>query len=126
MIQKLTLWANLITMTTLGSVMIVMPNLMKRLVYVPEPNILIQTIGVMGMSIGLLCWLTLLNSKRNKSGVLNETSLFVLLLFNAGLAMFLGIAAYNNLISWLGLIVHLPLAIACAASLIFTQDIKRS
>lgn len=108
-------------MTTLGSIMIAMPGIMKRLVYVPEPNILIQTIGVMGMTIGLLCWLTILNSKRDSTHVLTETMLFGLLLFNTGLSLFLGIAAYTHFISWLGLVVHLPLAIMSLLAILLSQ-----
>jgi len=64
-----------------------------------------------------LCWLTILNAERDKQGALVETTLLVLFVFNAGLALFLGLGAYYGVISWLGLIVHLPLALLCLLAL---------
>jgi len=105
---RIIFWLSVIIQFCLGLLMILRPNIMQRLIYAPEPGILIQTIGSIGIAIGLLALLTL---QKPKNIELWQVSSTVLAVFNLGLGIFLGIAAKEGLISWLGVVVHLPIAI---------------
>lgn len=115
---------NLMIQTILGGIMVFIPSIMSRLIYVAQPNIFVQAIGSVALSIGLLIWLCL-QKTRNKSNVdLIYTTLVVLTVFNLGLSIFLGLGAYYNLISWLGVIIHLPLMLLCLCALLVISNIN--
>ncbi len=109
---------NLVVQTTLGSIMVLAPLLMSRLIYVDQPSIFVQAIGSVALSIGLLIWLCLQKTRDNPNVDLVYTTLVVLTVFNVGLSVCLGLGAYRGLISWLGVIIHLPLMLLCIYALL--------
>lgn len=109
---------NMVVQTTLGGIMVLVPSLMSRLIYVTQPNIFVQAIGSVALSIGLLIWLCLQKTRDNPNVDLVYTTLVVLTVFNLGLSVFLGLGAYRGLISWLGVIIHLPLMLLCIYALL--------
>lgn len=119
---RITLWINLIVQTVLGLIMLLLPILMSQLIFVPVPSLFIQAIGSVALSISLLCLLTLQKTNKKIGAVLAFIAIATLALFNLGLALFLGIAAIRHLLSWLGLLVHLPLAVLCIYSLVLLNN----
>lgn len=108
---------NLVIQVLLGSIMVLAPSLMSRLIYVTQPSIFVQAIGSVALSIGLLIWLCLQKTRDKPNTDLLYVTLVVLTVFNLGLSIFLGLGAYRNLISWLGVAIHLPLMLLCIYAL---------
>lgn len=109
---------NLVVQVVLGGIMVLAPSIMSRLIYVAQPSIFVQAIGSVALSIGLLIWLCLQKTRDKPNVDLTYTTLVVLTVFNLGLSVFLGLGAYRNLISWLGIIIHLPLMLLCIYALL--------
>ena len=117
-LARIILFLNLFAQTTLGLIMLLLPSLMSQLIFVPVPYVFIQTIGSVALSIALLCLLAIQKTRRNTNSEIAFVALATLAMFNLGLATFLGIGAFRHLISWLGIIVHLPLAALCVYALL--------
>ena len=115
------IWINLVIEVFFGLIMLLVPGFFNRLVFVPEPTLFIQLVGSVALSMALLCLLSL-QAFRGQPGekvdtVANEKIALIvcstLALFHFGLAIFLGAAAVRGLVSWLGILTHLPMALLC-------------
>lgn len=114
---KIVLVVNAAVQLLIGGVMVLIPTLMSRLIYIPEPNVFIQAIGSVAISIGILPLLCLkkIDDKNNRE--LIYATLCVLVVFNLGLSVFLGLSSLMGLVSWLGIAIHLPLMLVCIYAL---------
>ena len=115
------IWINLIVEVFFGLVMLIVPGFFNRLIFVPEPTLFIQLVGSIALTMALLCLLSLQafrgQPEEKPDPKTNEIIALIvcstLALFHFGLAIFLGAAAVRGLISWLGILVHLPMALLC-------------
>lgn len=115
-------WVEAAIQLVLGSIMLITPWYMQRLIHTPQPNLFIQAIGTVALAIALL---SILAAQKSKDNNLVISAAATLAVFNFGLAVFLGLAASQGLISWLATIVHAPFAIAfCYATLVLRKGSK--
>lgn len=115
-------WIEATIQLALGSIMMIAPWYMQRLIHTPEPNLFIQAIGTVALSMALLA---ILAAQKSQDSSLAVSAAATLAVFNFGLAVFLGLAASQGLISWLGILVHAPFAIAfCYATLVLRKGSK--
>lgn len=109
----------------LGLLMIFSTGLFLKLVFVPEPIIFIRMIGFFALCLALLSGLTTYRIQRS---TILQPSIFDITIFffslHTILTFVLGAAAKQGLMSWLGFLVHWPLALLFALALgwqIFTR-----
>ncbi len=110
---------NTVVEAILGLIMLLVVSFFSKLVYVVEPSIFIRMIGAFGLCLAILSSFGLLKIWKNKDGLKLATDITIFFfLLHIVLSIILGVAASMGLLTWLGLIVHLPLALLFAAVLV--------
>ncbi len=114
--------ANFLVEGVLGISMIFYPSLIQTLGGVNIPDILLRTCGVLALSVAFfsVSAIFFIDSQKDKKN--SKTFVYSsLLVFNLALAIGLLYAAVVGEITYLGTIVHLPLAIGFALAIIFNS-----
>lgn len=116
------LLVNFLVEGVLGISMVLYPSLIQNLGGVNIPDILLRTCGVLALSVAFFSVLAIffIDSQKDKK----DSKAFVyssLLIFNLALTIGLLYAAVVGEITYLGTIVHLPLAVGFALAIIFNS-----
>lgn len=116
------LLVNFLVEGVLGISMVLYPSLIQNLGGVNIPDILLRTCGVLALSVAFfsISAIFFIDSQKDK----NSSKTFVyssLLIFNLALTFGLLYAAVVGEITYLGAIVHLPLAVGFAFAIIFNS-----
>jgi len=114
---------NFILETTLGLSMIIKPDLIIRLGSVEISEALIRTCGMLALAVAFFSITSIFFIDRQENRI--DAKIFTysnLLVFNLALTIGLLYAAFVGEISYLGTIVHLPLAVAFALALVLNSS----
>lgn len=116
------LLVNFLVEGVLGISMVLYPSLIQNLGGVNIPDILLRTCGVLALSVAFfsVSAIFFIDSQKDKK----DSKAFVyssLLIFNLALTIGLLYAAVVGEITYLGTIVHLPLAVGFALAIIFNS-----
>jgi len=110
---------NFVLEASLGLSMIIKPELIMDLGGVRISEILLRTCGLLALAVAFFSVSSIFLIQKHKN--INEIKSFVyanLLIFNLALTVGLFYAAITGEITYLGTIIHLPLAVCFGASLI--------
>jgi len=110
---------NFVLEASLGLSMIIKPDLIMDLGGVRISEILLRTCGLLALAVAFFSVSSIFLIQKHKD--INEIKNFVyanLLIFNLALTVGLFYAAITGEITYLGTIIHLPLAVCFSASLI--------
>ena len=110
---------NFVLEASLGLSMIIKPDLIMDLGGVRISEILLRTCGLLALAVAFFSVSSIFLIQKHKD--INEIKNFVyanLLIFNLALTVGLFYAAITGEITYLGTIIHLPLAVCFGASLI--------
>ena len=116
------LTANFLIEACLGISMIIYPSFIKDLGGVNIPDVLLRTCGVLALSVAFFSVSAIFFIDSQKDKKPSKTFVYSsLLVFNLALTIGLLYAAAVGEITYLGTIVHLPLAVGFALAIIFNS-----